>query len=146
MATETTETENQATPAVEEAGVGGSPLADALGKVGLASIGALSLALESAEKLMKRLVARGEIDERKARRAFRELRQKRPHLPRPPHPMIAVGTGGLASKADIQALDERLVALAARVEHLNEGTLSGAPASTAEGAPAGAPEGTPAGV
>lgn len=134
MTTETIETESQARSVVEEAGVDESPLASALGKLGLASIGALSLALESAEKLLQRLVERGEIVERNARRAFKELRQKRPHLPRPPRPVIAVGTGDLASKADIQALEQQVAALAARVDQLNEGAPLGTPADAPEGA------------
>jgi len=142
MTTDTIETETQAGSALNEAGVDESPLADTLGKVGLASIGALSLAVETAEKLLQRLVARGEIDERKARRAFRELRQKRPRLPRPPRPVIAVDTRNLASKADIQALEQQLAALAVRVELLNAsaapGTFEGASSGTSEGTPEGA--------
>ena len=149
MTTETMRLESQARPVVEEAGVGESPLSTAVGKLGLASIGALSLALESAEKLLQRLVERGEIDERNARRAFRELRHKRPHLPRPSRPVIAVGTGNLASKADIQALEQQVAALTARVEQLNEGAPLGTPAGAhpvrSAGDPAGADHGTRAG-
>lgn len=134
MTTETVETESQARSVVEEAGVDESPLASAFGKLGLASIGALSLALESAEKLLQRLVERGEEDERHARRAFKELRKKRPHLPRPPRPVIAVGTGDLASKADIQALEQKVATLAARVDQLNEGAPRVTPVDAPEGA------------
>jgi polyhydroxyalkanoate synthesis regulator phasin len=145
MRTETTATENQAKSTAEEAGVDESPLADALGKVGLASIGALSLALETAEKLLKRLVERGEIDERNARRTFRELRRKRPHLPRP-RPVIGVGMANLASKADIQALEGQVAALAARVEHLSEASPVGSALDALPGTVDAASEGTASGV
>jgi polyhydroxyalkanoate synthesis regulator phasin len=110
------------TPIVQETGGDDTPLADAVGKLGLATIGAVSLALEGVEKLLKRLVERGEVDERNARRMLKELGEKRPHLPTPPRPVVAIGTGSLASKSDIEALEQQVAALSAQVERLSQGS------------------------
>ena len=119
----TTETEIQFDMAaeetrVEETGADASPLVDTLGKVALASIGAVSLTLEAAEKLLKRMMERGAADERNARRMLKDFRPRRPHLPRPHRPVITVGAKNLASKADIQALEQQVAALSARLDHL----------------------------
>jgi polyhydroxyalkanoate synthesis regulator phasin len=115
------ETEKQAEAVVEEAGVDESPLVGALGKLGLASIGAVSLALETAENLLQQLMERGAADERRALRKLKELRASGPHLSRPPRPVITIGGKNLASKADIQALEQQVAALSAQVEHLSKG-------------------------
>jgi polyhydroxyalkanoate synthesis regulator phasin len=117
-----TETEAQAQPAETEAVEAGSALAGALNKLLLASIGAVSLAEETAENVLHRLVERGEIDMRNARRSLNELRARRPHLPRPPRPVIAIGTEHLASKRDIEALQKQVTELSAEVEQLNRRT------------------------
>jgi polyhydroxyalkanoate synthesis regulator phasin len=121
-----TEAESQATLVAEESGDSSSPLVDARGKLGLAAIGAVSLALEAAEKLLRRMVERGEMDERNARRILNELRAKRPHLPRPPRPVIAIDTRKLASKADVEGLEQQVAALTAQVEQLHKGASEGA--------------------
>jgi polyhydroxyalkanoate synthesis regulator phasin len=129
----TTQSELQDTPIiveetlpVQDTPYDESPLADTLGKLGLASIGAVSLALEGAEKLLHRMVERGAADERNARRMLKEFGAKRPRLPRPPRPVIAVGTGNLASKSDIEALEQQVAALSAQIEHLTKGASEGA--------------------
>ncbi len=103
----------------------GSPLADALGKLVLASIGALSLAEETAENVLHRLVERGALDMQRARGTLNEFRARRPRLPRPPRPVIAIGTEHLASKADIEALQQQVAVLSAEVEQLTKRTPSG---------------------
>ena len=90
----------------------------ALTKLALASIGAVSLAEEAAENLLRHLVARGETDWDKARAVLGGVR--RPRLRRP-RPILAMRAAALASKADVQALNARLDALSAQIENLSKG-------------------------
>ncbi len=121
----TTQAEQPVSPAETAASADESLLADAFGNLVLASIGAVSLAGEKTENLLRHLVARGEADVQKARRMLGDLRARRPRLPRPSRPVVAIGTGNLASKADMQALEQRLDALAAQIESLNKGASEG---------------------
>jgi polyhydroxyalkanoate synthesis regulator phasin len=116
----TTEPEPEVKTAEAEASEEESQLADALGKLALASIGAVSLAEEAAENLLRRLVVRGEADWQNAQRTLGKLRTARPRLPRPSRPVLAIGAGDLASKSDVQALEQRLDALSAQVAGLNK--------------------------
>jgi polyhydroxyalkanoate synthesis regulator phasin len=122
----TTESEMHAEPTVTRPVDDRSALAGALSKLVLASIGAMSLANETAEHVLHRLVERGELDVQHARATLDRLRPRRPHLPRPRPPVIAVGTAQLASKADIEALRQQVAALSAAVEDMHSNTPDGA--------------------
>jgi polyhydroxyalkanoate synthesis regulator phasin len=98
---------------------------DALGKLALASIGAVSLAQEAAANLLRHLVERGEAERQSAQGILGKLRAARPHLPKPPRPVVAIGTGNLASRADVEALEQRLDALSAHVASINKSPSEG---------------------
>jgi polyhydroxyalkanoate synthesis regulator phasin len=95
-----------------------SQLADALGKLALASIGAVSLAGETAENWLRRFVARGEVEWQNARQHLDKLKSERPHLPRMSRPVVTIGTEKPALKSDLQALEQRLDALSAQLEDM----------------------------
>lgn len=120
----TTEPEVLTTPIEAGATQDESQVEGALTKLALASIGAVSLAEEAAENLLRHLVARGETDWNKARGVLARVR--RPRLPRPPRPVLAIRAGTLASKADVQALNARLDGLSAQIETLSKGPAEGA--------------------
>lgn len=97
------------------------PLFDAARKVLLAAIGAVALAQEEIEDFVDRLVERGEIAEKDARKLIREVTDKRrkgaeqemdkrledllEHL-------------NIPSKADVDELGAKIAALTAKVEAL----------------------------
>jgi polyhydroxyalkanoate synthesis regulator phasin len=121
----TAEAEQPITPVEVEAGGDESVLVDALGKLALASIGAVSLAEEKAENLLRYLVGRGETDVQKARRMLGDVSTRRPRLRIPSRPRVAFATGNLATRADVQALEQRLDVLAAKLENLSQGPSEG---------------------
>jgi polyhydroxyalkanoate synthesis regulator phasin len=100
-------------------------LPGALSKLVFASIGALSLAEETAGNVLHRLVERGERDMQHARGTVTSLRARR-HLPGTRRPVIAIGTENLASKADIAALEAQIAALSAELARLNQHKTGGA--------------------
>jgi len=120
----TTQTDVQVVPADTKAVDRGSPLAEALSKLALASIGAVSLAEETAETWLRRLAERGEMDMRHARSTLSGLRARGPHLPQ--QPVVAIGTGHLASQGDIEALRQQVAALSVQVAELSKRTPDGA--------------------
>ncbi len=77
------EPEVLATPAQAGASQDESQVEGALTKLALASIGAVSLAEEAAENLLRYLVARGETDWGKARSVLGGVRRPRLRRPRP---------------------------------------------------------------
>jgi polyhydroxyalkanoate synthesis regulator phasin len=119
----TSGTETQAAPAETKAVDEGSRLAGALSKLVLASIGAVSLAEETAEKWLHRLAERGESDVQHARGTLSQLRARGPHLPQ--QPVVAIGSENLASKSDMEALKQQVAALSAQVAQLNKRSPGG---------------------
>lgn len=102
-----------------------SQLAGAAGKLALASIGAVSLAEETAENVLRRLVARGDAEWQNVQDCLARLRAKRPHLRRPQPAVLTLGPEELASKADIRALELRLDTLSAQLEAMNKSGSEG---------------------
>ncbi len=112
-------------PADAETSSQESQLAGAVSKLALASIGAVSLAEETAENLLRRLVARGEQEWQSGQSRLAKLKAERPRLRRPHRPVLTIGTEELASKADIRALEQRLDTLSSQLEALNKSTPEG---------------------
>jgi polyhydroxyalkanoate synthesis regulator phasin len=94
----------------------------AVGKLMLASIGAVALAQESLESLLTRMVERGEQLQEDARKRANAFRAKRRHGAGPAMREVetALNVADLPSKADIVSLHNQIAALSAKVDHLSE--------------------------
>ena len=98
------------------------PIVSSASKLLLAAIGAVALARDALEDLLDRMVERGEISEKDARKLVDQLRSWRP-------PLFQRGTQtpsadapaaeDLVSKADIQALHDEIAALSAKIDQMN---------------------------
>lgn len=90
----------------------------------LASVGAISLAQDEINNFLDRLVERGEMAEADARRLVREVTERRENLEKERRQRViqakeARGTAPASvSKADIQALNARIVELTRQIEEL----------------------------
>lgn len=92
------------------------------GKLVLAAIGAVGLAQDSLEHLLNRMVERGELSQKDARKLVSQLRTKRPNpfsrrmqemanaMPKP---------DDLPTKADINSLHDEIAELSAKLDQLN---------------------------
>ena len=122
----TTGSDMQAVPAEAKKAVDEESrrLGGALSKLVLASIGAVSLAGETAGNWLHSLAERGQADVEHARARVRELRSQRPRLRR--KPVIAVDTENLASKGDMEALKQQVAALSDQLAQLNKQSPGGA--------------------
>jgi len=98
-------------------------------KVLLAGIGAIALAEEAIEDLVKRLVERGEIAEQDGRRLLRETRGKmrrRQKEARKTEQQLtgqveeAISRPDVASKADVEALIEKIDQLSRKIDSLKK--------------------------
>ncbi len=93
----------------------------AAGKFILAAIGAVGLAQDSLEALLDRMVKRGEISQKDAKKLVNELRAKRPHLRSVAKDVVPPAVEEeLPTKADIQALNDQIAALSAKIDRLNK--------------------------
>lgn len=101
-----------------------SPLLQAARKVLLAGIGAVALAQDEAEDFVNKLVERGEIAEKDAKKLMREVVDKRKKEARRAEEQVdkrvedLLSRMSVPSKADIQALSDRVAALAEKIEEL----------------------------
>jgi len=97
----------------------------AVGKLMLASIGAVALAQESLESLLKRMVERGEQLQEDARKRADELRKKGRQVigPRMRKIETALDTAELPSKGDIQLLQDRIAALSTQTDLPSKGDI-----------------------
>jgi len=90
-------------------------------KVLLAGIGAAALAQEEIVQFLNRLVEKGEIVERDARRLIQELLEERERLERERKAEQGKrGAAAAATKADIEALSARIAELQKRIEELQK--------------------------
>jgi polyhydroxyalkanoate synthesis regulator phasin len=92
-------------------------------KVVLAGFGAVALAQDEAEDFINRLVERGEIAEKDARKLFKEVADKR--IKKTEHELDKriediLDRMNVPSKADIEALGDKIVALAHKVDELKK--------------------------
>jgi len=98
-----------------------NPLFEAVRKVLLAAIGAVGLAQDEIEDFVNRLVDRGEIAEKDARKLIREVTQKRRKAAEREMDKRLDGLLehlNIPSKADIDELGEKIAALTTKVETL----------------------------
>lgn len=98
-------------------------LFQAVRKVVLASIGAVGLAQDEAEDMVNRLVKRGEIAEKDARKLIREVGEKRSHRAEKTvdkQMEKLLDRMNVPSKADIEALSQKIGELTAKVEELKK--------------------------
>lgn len=99
------------------------PLTQAAGKLVLASIGGVALAQDALEGLLHRMVERGELSRKQARRRMEALRAKRPRLSRSGVRDLTDSVrdaAELPSKADIQGLHDQIADLSAKVDQLTQ--------------------------
>ncbi len=98
-------------------------LFQAVRKVVLAYIGAVGMAQDEVEDLVNRLVKRGEIAEKDARKLLREVtekRSKRAEKTMDKQMEKLLDRMNVPSKADIEALSEKISVLTAKVEELKK--------------------------
>jgi len=108
----------QAQQTVEEQG---ARISGAAEKLVLASIGAVALAQETVESLLKRMITRGEQFQADARKRANAYRGKRRLMigPRMREVDTTLNVADLPSKADVLALQDQIAALSAKVDHLS---------------------------
>jgi polyhydroxyalkanoate synthesis regulator phasin len=98
-------------------------LFEAARKVALATIGAAALAQDELEDFINRLVERGEIAEKDARKLMREVSEKRRKTVATQLDKRLEGLlehMDVPSKADIEELGDKIAALTAKVEQLKK--------------------------
>ena len=122
-------TKAQKTAVVEEATNGKEerkPLLDAARRVLLASIGAVALAQDEIEDFVDKLVERGEIAEKDGRKLVREVIDKRKKNAEKAEDEMAkrveevLDRMNVPTKADIEALSEKITTLTKKVEDLKK--------------------------
>ncbi|RMF51041.1 MAG: poly(hydroxyalkanoate) granule-associated protein [Anaerolineae bacterium] len=103
-----------------------SPLYEAARKVLMAGIGAVALAQDEAENFVNKLVERGELAEKDARKLMDEVAKKRKETTKKTETQVEkrlediLSRMNIPTKSDIQALSEKIAALTARVEELKK--------------------------
>lgn len=99
---------------------------DAARKVLMAGIGAFALAQDEAEDFINRLIERGEIAEKDGRKLMREMVDKRKKSTEKAEDEITkrvesvMSRMSMPSKADIDALGEKIALLAKKVDDLKK--------------------------
>ena len=118
----TTEADKPAETAQRAAEEERARLSGAVSKLVLASIGAVALGQETLERLLNRMVERGEQVQEAARKRADALREKGRHMigPRVHKLEAALDEANLPSKADIQSLQDQIATLSAKVEQLSQ--------------------------
>jgi poly(hydroxyalkanoate) granule-associated protein len=123
MATKKEELKQQV---IEEEKDGQNPLLETARKVLLAGIGAMALAQEDIEKFVNRLVERGEIAEKDGKKLVREVMDKRKKQAEKAEDEVnkrietVMERMNVPSKADIDALSEKITALSKKVDELKK--------------------------
>ncbi len=109
-----------------------SPLYEAARKVLMAGIGAVALAQDEVENFINKLVERGELAEKDARKLLDEVASKRKETTQKAESQMEkrlediLSRMNVPTKSDIQALSEKIAALTAKVEELKKGNGSAA--------------------
>lgn len=117
-------------PVVEEMAPNGkeehNPFLDAARKVLLAGIGAVALAQDEIEDFVDRLVERGEIAEKDGRKLLREVMDRRKKETEKAGDEVSkrveeiLDRMNVPTKADIEALGEKIAALTKKVDELKK--------------------------
>jgi polyhydroxyalkanoate synthesis regulator phasin len=100
-----------------------SPLFKAARRVLLAGMGAVALTQDEAEKFVDKLVERGEIAQKDARKLMRELGEKRGKRGKDEldkHVQSLLDRMNVPTKTDIESLSAKIAALTEKVEELNK--------------------------
>lgn len=103
-----------------------NPLLEAVRKVLLAGIGAVALGKEEIEDFVDKLIERGEIAEKDGRKLVREVMERRKKDAEKAEDEITLRVESVMdrmsvpSKADIDALSEKIVALSKKVDELKK--------------------------
>lgn len=103
-----------------------TPLFDAARRVLLAGIGAVALAQDEMEEFVGRLVERGEIAEKEGRQLVREMRERRKQAAKKAEDRVskrveeALDRMDVPTRADIEALSEKITALSKKVDELKK--------------------------
>lgn len=98
-----------------------SPLYDASRKVLLAAIGAAVLAQDEMKSFIDRLAEQGEIAEKDARSLMREMLERREKIEKQRHAERAKASPNAATKADVEALNQRIADLTRQIEEMKKG-------------------------
>jgi len=102
------------------------PLFDAARRVLLAGIGVVALAQDEIEEFVTRMVERGEIAERDGKKLVREVVDKRKQYRQQAEEEItrriekALDRMNIPSKADLDALSEKITALSKKIDELKK--------------------------
>lgn len=103
-----------------------SPLFAAARRVLLASVGAVALAQDEMEEFVNRLVERGEIAERDGKKLMREMMERRKKETQNTKGKVTkrvddiLDRMNVPTKADIEALSEKIAALSKKVDELKK--------------------------
>jgi polyhydroxyalkanoate synthesis regulator phasin len=97
-----------------------NPLFEAARKVLLAYIGGWALAWDELEDFVNKLVERGEVAEKDARKLLREMAEKRKRVGLESQLEEVLDRMNVPTKADIEALGEKIAILARKVEELKK--------------------------
>ncbi|MCZ7575183.1 MAG: phasin family protein [Ardenticatenaceae bacterium] len=97
-----------------------NPLFESARKILLASIGGWALAWDEIEDFVDRLVERGEVAEQDARKLLREMAEKRRPAELDERMEEILNRMNVPSKADIEALGDKIAALTKKVEELKK--------------------------
>ncbi len=97
-----------------------SPLFESARKVLLAYVGGIALAWDELEDLVDRLVDRGEVAEKDARKLLNEMQERRKSVGLEKRLEELLARMDVPSKADIQALSAKIAALTQKVEELKK--------------------------
>lgn len=103
-----------------------NPLFELVRKVLLAGIGAVALGKEEIEDFVDRLVERGEIAEKDGRKLVREVMERRKKEARKAEEELnknvesVLDKMSVPSKADIEALSEKITALSKKIDELKK--------------------------
>ena len=104
----------------------GKNLTEMARKVMLATIGAVALAQEEAEAFIKKLIERGEIAEKDGRKMMDDLKEKRQKKSKEAEDELdgrvsqILERTGVPTKADIDALSDKITALTEKIDELKE--------------------------
>lgn len=103
-----------------------TPIVEGLRKVLLASVGAVALAQDEAEDFINKLVERGEIAEKDAKKLAREMMDKRKKQAQEAEGDLdervqkLLDRMNVPTKADIKALGDKIAALSQKVDDLKK--------------------------
>jgi|AutmiccommuBRH23_1029490.scaffolds.fasta_scaffold14453_3 polyhydroxyalkanoate synthesis regulator phasin len=117
--------ESQSTPP-HKAKLEDRPLYEAARRVLLASVGALALAQDEIEDFINKLVERGEIADKEGFKLVKEIKERRAKNIHRVEDQVsqrldaALGRMNLPTKADMDALSDKIAALSQKIEELKK--------------------------